>query len=74
MHGEVFYSFIVELVLILPSDNDAHCGYSVFPHTCWRYCGDNGKWCYIQPTTYCEKDGDCDSKAPCVSPCGLGQE
>jgi len=55
-----------------PSANDAHCGYSVFAHSCWRYCGDNGEWCYIQPTTYCEQDGNCNSNAPCSSPCVTG--
>ena len=58
---------------MVPRD-DAHCGTSEWPHFCWRYCGEVGKWCWTQPMVYCEKDGNCDSTAPCSSACNTGNK
>ena len=49
--------------------SDAYCGYNGWPHNCWKYCGEAGEWCWLQPDYYCLKSSDCYPEAPCSSPC-----
>jgi len=65
--------FVLLLAYILNSDDSGGvigygCGYSNWPHSCWKYCID-GKRCWSKPQLTCYEDINCAGDPPCASVC-----
>ncbi|KAK5829021.1 hypothetical protein F5H01DRAFT_329372 [Linnemannia elongata] len=63
---------------VISAIREGKCGTTIYPHTCWRYCGananGNSQWCWTDNRVTCYSDAECPSETSgsgeCSSSCG----